>query len=260
MPVVRGRVFLASDGPGHPNVAIVNETAARRLWPQGDAIRQRVAVGNGPADREVVGVVGDTDIGLPGNRGALVVTPIAQRVTASGTLIVRTSGPPQAFIESLRSILKRLNPSVAVMNATTVADEVATLTAPVRLATVIIAMLAGIGLFVAMVGLYATMAYTVKVRTREIGIRIALGASREQTRSLVLRQAAWMLVGGIVPGLCVAFLGAQWLRSLLFGIDPHDPVTFVAVPTALVLVGLLAALLPGLRAARIDPNVALRIQ
>ena len=118
--------------------------------------------------------------------------------------------------------------------------------------------LGALGLGIAVLGLYGVMAYVVSQRTREFGIRKALGASGPQLYSLVLRQGLRMLIFGVVPGVIVAFIGAAFLRHVLYGIEPHDPLTFVGVPLALVLVGVAASYLPARRAAGVEPNVALR--
>jgi predicted permease len=256
--ILRGRPFAATDVDGSPPVAIVSEYTAQRLWPGQDPIGKRIALGSPKAWQQVVGIARDTDVGLPGRQGAMLYLAFAQRYMAKPVLIVEGSGHPNALIAPLREALRRIDPDVAIASASTVAEDLSVITLPVRAVAGVSTVLGTIGLLLALLGLYGTVTYTVRARTREIGIRVALGASATDVRTMVLRQSLAMLVGGAVPGMILAAAGVGGLRHMFVGVETHDPLTFVAVPILLILIGVAAAYLPGRHAARIDPTVALR--
>jgi predicted permease len=258
IPLKRGRPFADTDDAKAPPVAIVSEAVARMLWPGQDPLGKRIALGDANIWQEVVGVSGDTDVGMPGNRGGLLLLPISQRPVAKPMVIVQSPRAPDTLVEPLRQVIRSLDPDVAVVTAGTVAEDLAILTLPIRAVASIVTALGVIGLLLAMLGLYGTMTYTVKARTKEIGIRVALGARATEVRWLVLGQSLRILVAGVVPGVVLAYLGTGWVRHLLFGVEPHDLPTFLAIPFLLVLVGIVATYFPGRRATRIDPTVALR--
>jgi hypothetical protein len=238
-------------------VAVVNEHAASAWWPGSSPIGRRISIGR--IWREIVGVARNTDVGAIGQPGALVLLPAAQDYVARPALVVQTSrGRPESLIEPLRARLGRIDSGIGIVEANTVAAEMALFTLPVRLMAAMMTVLGVSGLSVAMLGLYGVVAHTVRSRTREFAVRTALGAAPRQVRRLVLTQSLTMLVGGVVPGLMVAGLSAGLVRSLLFGVSAHDPLTFTIVPAALVGVGLLATHPPARRATRINPTDALR--
>ena len=258
IPIMRGRSFTTTDAPGAPLVAIVSEYAARRLWPNEDPIGKRIAVGNAKQWQEVVGVARDTDVAEPGRQGAMVYVPFAQRDMPRPILLAAGPGRADALVTPLREVLRSIDPDIAVMAAGTVADDLSVITLPVRAVAAVVSVLGTIGLLLALVGLYGTVTFTVRARTREIGIRMALGARASEVRRLVLRQTMAILVGGVIPGLLLAAGGAAFVRRLFLGVETRDPITFIAIPVLLILVGVAATYLPGRRAARIDPTIALR--
>jgi predicted permease len=259
VPIVAGRTLSASDDAQAPHVAVINERTAAALWPDGHAVGRRIALSSENAGWwEVVGIARDTDANTPGQTAPLAYIPFDQAYQGRVAIAVETAADPAEVLAPLRAMIRRLDPGVVVTDANTVAADQARVTQPIRLAAAALAGLGAVALTIAVLGLYAVAAHTVKSRTREIGVRMALGASRGAVRSMVLRQSLAMILGGVVPGLTIAFIAVNVLRSALFGIGAHDPLTFIGVPVGLVVVGVVATMRPAGRAARIDPTVALR--
>jgi predicted permease len=259
IPLRRGRDFTDRDAKDAPGVVIVSEETGTKLWPGQNPVGRRLTIDKDGPLLEVVGVVANTATDLQGGTGfPFVYVPLEQHYAGRMSIIVRSASDPAPLVEPLRRTLRGVDADLAVFDARTVADAVGLVLTPIRVTAVVLGALGALGFGIAVLGLYGVMAYVVSQRTREFGIRKALGASAPQLYSVVLGQGFRMLIFGVVPGLVVAFIGAGYLRHLLYGIEPHDPATFVAVPVALVLVGLAAAYVPARRAARVDPNVALR--
>jgi predicted permease len=259
LPLRRGRDFTDGDRAGAPGVVIISEGTGAKLWPGSDPIGRRLSMDkNGPL-LEVVGVAADTATDLQGEtRFPFLYVPVEQNYSGRMSIIVRTASQPAAMVGPLRQALRAVDQDLAVFDARTVADTVGLLLMPIRVTALVLGIIGALGLSIAVLGLYGVMAYLVSQRTREFGIRQALGASGAQIYTGVMRQGLRMLVLGVVPGVVVAFIGAGFLKHILYGIPPHDLQTFVAVPSALVLVGLVAAFVPARRAAHVEPNIALR--
>lgn len=259
IPLRRGRDFTDRDTKDAPGVVIVSEETGTKLWPGQDPMGRRLTIDKDGPLLEVVGIAANTATSLQGGTGfPFVYVPVEQHYSGRMSIIVRSALDPAAMVAPLRQTLRGVDPELAVFDARTVADTVGLILTPIRITAIVLGALGALGFAIAVLGLYGVMTYVVSQRTREFGIRKALGASAPQLYSVVLRQGFWMLVFGVVPGLVVAFIGAGYLRHLLYGIEPHDPATFVAVPLALALVGLAASYVPARRAARVDPNIALR--
>jgi putative ABC transport system permease protein len=259
IPLRRGRDFTDRDTKGNSAVVIVSEATGTKLWPGQDPMGRRLTIDKDGPLLEVVGVAANTATDRQGGMGfPFVYVPLEQHYSGRMSIIVRSAADPAAMVEPLRQRLRAVDQDLAVFDTGTVSDRVGLLLAPIRVTAIVLGALGALGFGIAVLGLYGVMAYIVSQRTREFGIRKALGASAPQLYTVVLGQGLRMLIFGVVPGVVVAFIGAGYLRHLLYGIEPHDPATFVAVPVALVLVGLAAAYVPARRGARVDPNIALR--
>jgi len=262
MRLVRGRLFNEADGPNAPRVGIINETFARRLFPGEDPIGKRVHVSMGPlAFREVVGIVADTkQYGLDHDGSSQFYEPYGQLAFSSLTLVVRTAGDPAALTTALRGAVRAIDPDVPVERVRRLDDLVAESLATERFSALLLGAFAASALFVAMIGLYGVMAYTVGQRTLEIGIRMAHGARPARVLGLVLGEGLGLTAAGIGLGLAAALAGGRLISSQLFGVTTTDPLAFTLGPAALLVVAAAACAVPAWRAARVDPIVALRAE
>ncbi len=255
IPLLRGREFTDEDRPDAPGVMIVNQRFVDRFWPGEDAIGKQVNVSG--RERTVVGVV------PTGKYGSLGEAPLAFQYfpfpyTRGSYLHVRTAGDPEALLGSVRDVVRGLDPNMPLFDVKTLTSHLGIALMPARLAGIVLGFFGVLGLILASVGIYGVMAYSVAQRTREIGIRVAMGAKRSEVSGLVLRQGLRLvLVGGIV-GILGALGVSQLIKSLLITGQAWDPVTFVGVPLLLGCVALLATWLPARRAAGVDPVKALK--
>ncbi|HSJ09005.1 MAG TPA: FtsX-like permease family protein [Longimicrobiales bacterium] len=256
---VRGRGFTEADRAGAPEVVVVNEAFARRYWPGRDAVGMRVGL-NGPDMplAEVIGVVPDGKYrSLTEEPTPFFYYPLLQRPMPVVTLSVRTAYDATAFAPSLRAELRALAPAMAVPSITTLRSHVGLATLPQRIATVMLAALGGLALLIAGVGLYGVVAYTVAQRTREFGIRSALGAASGDVQRMVVGHALRLAAIGAVVGVALAVAAAVVARSLLL-VSPFDPVAIGGVVLVMAATTGLAAWGPARRAMRVDPLIALR--
>ena len=264
IPLLKGRDFTVDDRPGNVPVAIVNQTMAHLYWPSSDAVGRRVRFKEDQNWMTVAGVVPDIKhMGLKADEGPVIYTPYAQKTQdwlAWTTLLVRTAGEPMAFVPAVRNAIHGIDKNQPVAEIGTLEESLARSTAMPRFTTSIIGVVSGFALLIAVVGVYGLLAYTVAQRMPELGIRLTLGASPRQVSWLLLRQAMLGVLAGVIGGLLGAWWLARWLESLLFGVRPHDPATFVGVAGLLVLASLAAVLVPARRAMRIDPAMALRAE
>lgn len=259
IPLRRGRFFTPADFSGTRRVALINETFAKNCFPNEDPIGRQVVYGKDAY--EIVGVVGDVRM----RRLNRAITGIVYRAGMgdswnSASLVVRTAGEPQAVAESVRKAILELDPEQPVANVRTLAEVVARSVGDRRLTALLLGLFACSALALAAVGLYGVVAYAVVQRTREIGIRVALGANRGDVVRLMLSQGMLLVGLGLVLGLAGAFGLTPLLRSMLYEVKPADPVSFAVVSLVLLLVAFLASWFPARRAARVDPMVALRAE
>ena len=260
LPLTRGRDFAATDVPGAPSVAIINEAFARRVWPGQDPLgrQMEMEVEEGRRMITVVGVTADARlVTLDRDVGPFVYVPLAQTNLGRIRLVIRSSDGRNT-IPNVRAILRSMNANLPVTEALTMDDVTALGVIPQRIAAAVAASLGVVALLLAAIGIFGVTSYAVSRRTREIGIRMALGADRTNVRSLILRQGLVLAGIGIGIGVVLAGLGSRLLESLLFGITPLDPATFIGACTLFIAVTLAASYIPARRAMGVDPIAALR--
>jgi putative ABC transport system permease protein len=261
--LVRGRLFSDADRESAPLVVLISDTAAERWWPNQDPIGRRVKVpgfdvGAQPW-RTVVGVVRDVkQAGLDAPQTMQIYLPHAQYRNGYLTLVVRTKSDPMSLAAEVRRQVMQVDPEQAVSNIATMDQVLSDSIVSRRFSATLLGILAGLGLLLAAIGVYGVISYGVSQRTREIGIRIALGAKRKDVLSLVVAQGMKLLLLGVGAGIVSALLLTPALSSLLFGVSPSDPVTFAGSAIFLAAVALFACYIPARRAAKVDPMVALR--
>ncbi|MFI5310656.1 MAG: FtsX-like permease family protein, partial [Gemmatimonadales bacterium] len=264
--LVKGRFFDATDAPDGRAVIAINETLAREYFPGEDPLGQRIRVG-GPTNtwRTIVGVIGDVHhngLTTPVKRKWFI--PHAQWGNLFGsprramTLAVRTAGDPRAVLAPVTALVNRLDPDLPVTRVAMMSEVLAEATQEQRFTMALMAGFALLALALAAVGIYGVISYSVSQRTREIGIRLALGAERGTVRSLVLRQGMTPAVVGIATGLGGAALLTRYLRTMLYGVAPLDRLTFGTIPVLLLVVAACAVILPARRASSVEPVEALR--
>ncbi len=265
IPLLKGRLFNEGDTMDSPQVALISESLARERWPNQDPLGQTLEFGNMDGDfrpMTVVGVVGDVRAdSLETAPAPTVYAFYRQRPQAAHdfTVVLRAAGEPAALISSAREALRNLDPTVPPLFGTFVGVVSASLQAR-RFNLELVGFFAGSALLLAVVGLYGVMAYSVTRRTSEIGVRVALGASRANILRLILSQGLRAALFGVVIGVAGSLVVSRAIRSLLFGLSPADPLTLIGVSFLLVIVALLACWIPARRAAKVDPMVALRYE
>jgi putative ABC transport system permease protein len=276
MPLVRGRAFSERDDGDAPRVAIVNESMARRFWPGEDPIGKRVAldletmrffpdrppVFDIPAGmREIVGVVRDVrHASLQSQPFPEMYTPSPQRPVRDMTLVVRTSGDPMGVSAALRDTIRDIDSSQPLGSVEPLSSLVSSSIAQPRANYVLLTAFAAVALALAMVGVSGLLSYSVARRTPELGIRLALGGSRQHVRSLILREAAMLIAIGVTIGIAGALLVGRTIRTLLVGVESTDPISLAVSVLFLVAIAGVASYLPARRATTIDPITALRLE
>jgi predicted permease len=257
LPFIAGRNFTASDRAGAPAVAIVNETLARQAWPREAAVGKRLVLGVGRRPIEIVGVVRDAKYRTLGEPATpFFYVPAAQRYESVMWILVRPTGP--SVVPQVRAIVRDMDPNLPVVQAASLAEMTAFTLFPQRLVAWLAAIVSTIGVLLAALGVYGVAAYHVNQRTREIGVRLALGALRGQVLGLILRHAGRLAVVGTVLGLALAALLTRLFEGMLYGVRPLDPISFLGAAIVLGVLALIASLLPATRAASIDPVEALK--
>lgn len=262
IPFKQGRMFTLADRADAAKVVLVNETAARTFWPNESPIGKRVAVMQGGFDKgaEVIGVVGDVRQHVDSAAKPDVYLPYYQSPSGRMMIFLRTKGDPTAVISDVRRALHDVAPRYPVYDVQPMTVRAAAATAQARFSAVLLALFAATALSLAIVGIYGVMSLIVAARTREIGIRIALGADQGRVQRQVVREGLGLAALGASLGLAGALLSTRLLRSLLFDLTPTDPVTYAGIIAVLGGAALLASWIPARRAARVDPNTALRAE
>jgi putative ABC transport system permease protein len=255
---MRGRYITSDDRAAAPPVALVNESAARAFWHDVDALGQRIVIEK--REMTVVGIVGDIrHHGREGDVNPEVYVPLAQDGALSATLVMRTTGDPLAVLPAVKAAVWSINPEQRFFTDTvTMEGHMNRLIARRRFNMALLAVFGVLGLVIAAGGIYGVMAYAVAQRTSEIGVRMALGATRQNVMRMILRSAGALMGIGLAIGSAGAWYLSALVRTFLFQIEPTDVRVFSAALGTLTLAGLLASALPARRAAAVDPVIALR--
>jgi predicted permease len=269
IPLLAGREFASTDRAGSGLVVIVNKTLADKLFPGRDPIGQRVAwtgdvlrfIGVSGDWRTIIGVVGDTkDGGLDAEPRGVVYQPFEQEMVYAGGLVIRASRDPSALAPAATRVVRSIAPQVPIENLLTVSQIRDESVAPRRLNAALVSAFGLLAVVIAAVGIAGVLAFSVSARTTEIGIRMSLGADGPRVLRMVLAEGGVLLATGLVLGVAGALVASRLVRGLLFGVAPNDPLTLLGVGAMMAVVGLAACWLPAVRAARIDPAVALKRQ
>jgi predicted permease len=265
VPVRRGRDVEANDAATGPRVAVVSESFARRHWPGEEPLGRRFTVAND--ERTVVGVVGDVRVrGLERTSEPQVYLPAAQVADgdfpfyAPKDLAVRVSGDPRSLVPAIADIVRRADPEQPVSDVRLMAEIVADQTASRSVQARVLGLLALVAMLLAGIGIHGLLSFAVATRTREIGVRLALGAQPAGVVRLVLGQAVLLAVAGVIPGVLLAYAGGRAMSALLGSVRPGDVVTFGAVVIVCLATAAAGAAAPALRALRVDPMLALRAE
>jgi len=262
IPLLKGRVFDDHDANSAPKVVIVDETLAREVFKGRDPVGRRISSGEPNGSwRTVVGVVADTrNYTLEEQPWPEIFTPYRQEPRYFMTFVIRTSGDPLALAGAVRKAVQSLDKDQPVSSVQSMTEMIASSTAPQWLRMMLLGLFALLALTLAAIGIFGVMAYSVNQRTHEIGIRMALGAERRDVLKMVVGQGLKLALIGVVIGIVGALVLTRFLSSLLYGVKPTDPLTFVAVSLLLIAVALVACYIPARRAAKVDPMVALRYE
>jgi predicted permease len=261
IPLLDGRNFATTDAEKSPAVAIVNQTFVREFLHDGNPIGQYFGYDATHDHRfQIVGVVKDARVNdIRESAPPMIYHSLAQDVIDVESLDVRTFGDPVQLISSVRQAVRSVDPNLPIGGITTVAEQLSNNLAQQRLVTRLTAIFGALALGLACLGLYGVVSYTVERRTSELGIRLALGASRNMVMWLVLRQTLVVIGAGVAAGLFLSFLAGRTLTSLLFGLSPYDPATVIGAAAVLLLVSVGSGLKPAWHAAHVNPNEALRV-
>jgi predicted permease len=276
IPLLRGRSFTQQDNAAVPGVVIINKAFAGHYWPQGDPLKDEILIGAGagPAfaegPRRVIGIVGNThDRGPEVEPTPMMYIPLAQMPDLETALnskvaplwwFVRSQTDPRTLITPISAALREASGGLPVAHIRTMEEIEATNIARQRLNMLLLMVFGCAGLLMAAIGIYGVMSYSVQQRTQELGVRMALGAQTSNLRNMVIRQGMTLTLIGVIIGGGGAFWLTHILASFLFGVTPLDPISFIATPLLLSLVALVSIWAPALRATRVDPMTALRIE
>jgi len=262
IPLRQGRLFNQTDNAGAAPVTIINESMARSYWPNENPTGKRIAVQwNQPALREIVGVVADIrHTGLDSAPRPELFLPHLQQPFGSMAFVVRTADDPGTLLPSIKNAIWSVNKNQVIRHIVTLDQLISQTLEDRQFNLLLLGIFAAIALTLALVGIYGLISSSTGQRTQEIGIRMALGAQRGDILKMIMREGAALILLGVGLGLVGAFALTRFLRTLLFGIEPTDPITFLGISLLLVLVALLACYIPARRAMRVDPMAALRYE
>ncbi len=264
IPLLQGRFFSDDDSPSSPKVAIISETLARRYFPNQDPLGRQMRFGfppNSSVAREIVGIVGDVrDVALARKPGPMMYVPFAQAPLYGGEVVVRSSLSTASVAAGIRQAVRSIDKNLPVTDIEPLSDALGQSISQERFRTFLLGSFSAIALVLAAVGIFGVISYSASQRTREIGIRIALGAGRADVLRLILGQGTKLASFGLGIGVIAAFLLTRLMSSLLYSVSATDPLTFASVTIILLSVALAACYVPAHRATKVDPMVALRYE
>ena len=259
IPIVRGRDFSRGDTATSAKVVVINQTMAQQFWKNDEPIGKRFKFFGDQDYSTVIGVARDSKYNaVAEDPQPFIYQPLAQNYTPAAALHVRAAGEASSLAGAVRAEVQRLDPTLSLFNVRTLEEQIAQSLQPQRMNVVLLTVFGVLALLLASIGLYGVASYSVSQRTREIGVRMALGASPSSVLGLVLGHGMTLVGIGLVIGLAIAYVTAGFARALVVGVDPHDLSTYVVTAAALGGVAMLASYLPARRATRIDPLIALR--
>jgi predicted permease len=263
MPLLAGRDFTERDTANSLPVAIINAAAARMYFPNQNPLGKHLSFfgppGQAPPTAEIIGVVGDSRYrSLTDSARPSLLLPYAQHYEPALSLHLRTAAAPSALVEAVRGVVRSLDPNLPVTNIRTLAEQRDNSIYSERMTAGLLTAFGGLALLLAALGIYGVMAYAVTQRTREIGIRMALGAQGADVLGLILRQGGWLIAAGVVIGIAGAFAATRYVKSALYEVSATDPLTFALAPLLLASVALAACYVPARRATKVDPLESLR--
>ena len=256
-PLLAGRDFTPRDVNGTAPVAVVNQMFADSFWPGQNPVGKHLKLNSGDSSWiEVVGIVPD------GKYLSLGESPQRHLFLAGHScgLVIHTAGDPHRYIQPIRAVVQSLDPNLAIADVQTMNEHLGFAFYPARMSASMLGLFSLLGLSLAMLGLYGLLAFVIRRRTREVGIRMALGAQKKDVMSLVFRQGGLLVAAGVALGLAGAYAATRLVAGMLYGVSSHDSFTFAAVSFLLGSVALMAIYVPARQAARVDPNVALRYE
>jgi putative ABC transport system permease protein len=264
IPLLRGRAFEDREGPKAPRVAILNQKAVDQIFPGEDPIGKQVHLGIGWDDDEyatVVGIVGNARYTtIEDEDRPAVYIPYTQNPYWSEIIVLRTGTPPETVIPAVRRTIHEVDSQVPIYDATTMSARIGRSVSKIRFTALLLTIFAAVAFFLTAVGIYGLVAYSVANRTREIGVRVALGAESKSIVRMILAEGTLLAALGLAIGLGLAFFATRFLATFLFELSPHDPKTFVVMTLGLLLVALVATWLPARRALRVSPVEALHYE
>jgi putative ABC transport system permease protein len=264
IPLLRGRFFSEQDSPSNPMVAIISETLARRYFPNQDPIGRVMRFGfppNSDVSRKIVGVVGDVrDVALSREPGSMMYVPFPQAPLWGAEVVVRSPSNTSSVAAGIGAAVHSIDKNLPVTDVQSFPEVLGASLAQERFRTLLMTSFSAIALLLATIGIFGVISYSVSQRTREIGIRMALGAMKGDVLRMVIGQGLKLALAGVLIGVVGALALTRFLASLLYDVSPTDPLTFIVVALIRVGVALAACYIPARRAAKVDPTVALRYE
>ena len=261
IPIVRGRDFTRGDTDKSPKVVVINQTMAQQFWKNDEPLGKRFKFFGDQDYSTVIGVAKDSKYNAVNeDPQPFIYQPLAQNYTPAAALHVRASGDASALTAPVRDEVRRLDPTLSLFDVRTLQGQVDQTLQPQQMNVMLLTVFGVLALLLASIGLYGVASYSVTQRTREIGVRMALGAQPSSVLGLVLGHGLILVGVGLAFGLVFAYVAAGFARALVVGVNPHDPVTYVATAAVLGTIALLASYIPARRATRIDPLIALRTE